>query len=180
MNGYNPMIDYQRNRLLAQQATLQQQLANLEQMNPQMSYQMPTPQPPQTQYFTREVDSFEEAKRVVPNPCEVYVFLDGKAGKIYLKQMNTDTGRSDYLIYNLDTSGQNVPKDPMAIIDERLEKIENFLGGLKNESISGNAENEPGGDKSNGGFAGTNNGEVPEAKSAAVQNDSANAVRKKR
>jgi len=185
MNGYNPMLDYQRNRILAQQAALQQQLANLEQMNPPMyqqpmSAQNPSPQPPQTRYFTQEVASFDEAKRAVPNPGEVYVFMDGNAGKIYLKQMNTDTGRSDYLVYTLDTSGQSVPKDPMSVIDERLRKIEDFLGGLRNESVPGNAKNGADGGESNGGVAVADDVEVSETKSAAVRDDTENGERKKR
>ena len=185
MNGYNPMMDYQRNRLLAQQSAIQQQLASLDQMNPPMyqqqaNFQNPSPQPPQTRYFTQEVASFDESKRAVPNPGEVYVFMDGNAGKIYLKQMNTDTGRSDYLVYTLDTSGRDAPKDPMAVIDERLRKIEDYLGGLRNESVPGSAENGTGGGESDVGLAVADDGEAPKAESAAVRDGAENGQRKKR
>lgn len=138
MNGYNPMLDYQRNRLLAQQAAIQAELNNLNQfsqMNPQQAPQNPL----QTQYFAKEVGGFDETKRIIPNPSEIYIFLDSANGKIYLKQMNSETGKSDYLFYNLDTSEKNIQKDPLALIDERLSKIESQIGGLY-ESVSGNEQ----------------------------------------
>lgn len=144
MNGYNPMIDRRRNELLAQEMIIQQELANIDkynqtQMMSQAQMQQPTAQPPQTRYYAKEVETFDEAKKTIPNVGEVYIFLDGKAGKIYLKQLNPDTGRSDYLTYALDQSEQQAEKDPITLIDERLSKIESSIGGLY-ESISGNAK----------------------------------------
>ena len=99
MNGYNPMLDYQRNQLLAQQAAIQNQLAQLGQ--PPAQYQ-PNPQPPAPQYFVREVASFEDVKRVPPDPCATYLFPDTTTGKIYMKRLNSDTGRSEYFVYALE------------------------------------------------------------------------------
>lgn len=137
VNGYNPMIDYQRNQLLAQQAMIQQQLSQLGQMSPQQNYQ-PQTNPLQTQYFAKEVNGFDETKRVIPNPSEIYIFLDSNAGKIYLKQMNSENGRAEYLTYNIDKT-DDTAKDPIEAINERLSAIESKIGGLY-ESVSGNAK----------------------------------------
>lgn len=139
MNGYNPMLDYQRNRLLAQQAAIQAELNNLNQLS-QMNPQQAPQNPLQTQYFAKEVGGFDETKRIIPNPSEIYIFLDSANGKIYLKQMNSETGKSDYLFYNLDTSEKNIQKDPLALIDERLTNIEKAIGDMRNESVSGNEQ----------------------------------------
>lgn len=135
MNGYNPMIDYQRNQLMAQQAMLQQQLAQLNQMQQPMNPQ----NQPQTQYFVKEIDGFDDAKKIVPNFGEIFILLDSNNGKIYLKQMNPDSGKSDYLFYNIDNSEKEETKDPIAIINDRLTNIEKAIGDLRNESVSSNA-----------------------------------------
>lgn len=132
---YNPMIDYKRNELMAQQAMIQQQLAQLNQMTPQMNQ---VSVPANTQYFVKEIASFEEAKRIVPNLGQIYVLINSKDGKIYLKQINPDTGRSDYLFYNIDNAEENIEKDPITLIGERLSNIEKSIGELRNESVSGN------------------------------------------
>lgn len=153
MNGYNPMLDYQRNRLLAQQAAIQAELNNLNQLSqtpPQYQSQI---NPLQTQYFAKEVNGFDETKRVVPNPSEIYIFLDSNAGKIYLKQMNSENGRAEYLTYNIDKSANGTPKDPIEQINERLTAIEKQIGGLY-ESVSGNAEIQPVQGKPNGNVDG--------------------------
>lgn len=128
---YNPMIDYQRNQLMAQQAMIQNQL---NQMN--MQYQPPQ-NPLQTQYFAKEVNGFEETKRIVPNPSEIYIFIDGTSGKIYLKQMNSENGRSEYISYSMDKVER--AKDPIEQINERLIRIEEKIGG-RYEPVSANAD----------------------------------------
>lgn len=128
---YNPMIEYQRNQLMAQQAMIQNQL---NQMN--MQYQPPQ-NPLQTQYFAKEVNGFEETKRIVPNPSEIYIFIDGTSGKIYLKQMNSENGRSEYISYSMDKVEQ--AKDPIEQINERLIRIEEKIGG-RYEPVSANAD----------------------------------------
>ena len=128
---YNPMIEYQRNQLMAQQAMIQNQL---NQMN--MQYQPPQ-NPLQTQYFAKEVSGFEETKRIVPNPSEIYIFIDGTSGKIYLKQMNSENGRSEYISYSMDKVER--AKDPIEQINERLIRIEEKIGG-RYEPVSANAD----------------------------------------
>lgn len=136
---YNPMIDYKRNELMAQQAMIQQQLAQLNQMTPQIQMNQPVNVPANTQYFVKEVAGFDEAKRIVPNLGQVYVLINSKDGKIYLKQLNPDTGKSDYLFYNVDNAEENIEKDPITLIDERLSNIEKAIGDMRNESVSSNA-----------------------------------------
>lgn len=134
--NYNPMLEYQRNQLLAQQAMIQNQLSQLNQMTPQMNQ---VNVPANTQYFVKEINGFEEAKRIVPNLGQIYVLINSKDGKIYLKQINPDTGRSDYLFYNIDNAEESTEKDPITLIGERLTNIEKAIGDMRNESISGNA-----------------------------------------
>ena len=116
---------------MAQQAMIQTQL---NQMN--MQYQ-PQQNPLQTQYFAKEVNGFEETKRIVPNPSEIYIFIDGTSGKIYLKQMNSENGRSEYISYSMDKVER--AKDPIEQINERLIRIEEKIGG-RYEPVSANAD----------------------------------------
>ena len=134
--NYNPMLEYQRNQLLAQQAMIQNQLSQLNQMSPQMNQ---VNVPANTQYFVKEINGFEEAKRIVPNLGQIYVLINSKDGKIYLKQINPDTGRSDYLFYNIDNAEESTEKDPITLIGERLTNIEKAIGDMRNESVSSNA-----------------------------------------
>lgn len=166
---YNPMIEYQRNQLMAQQAMIQNQL---NQMN--MQYQPPQ-NPLQTQYFAKEVNGFEETKRIVPNPSEIYIFIDGTSGKIYLKQMNSENGRSEYISYSMDKVER--AKDPIEQINERLIRIEEKIGG-RYEPVSANADGaESGGrDKRNAQEpVGADEG----AESAGIQPGTADDKRKK-
>ncbi len=169
MNGYNPLLDYQRNQLMAQQAMIQSQL---NQMN--MQYQPPQ-NPLQTQYFAKEVNGFEETKRIVPNPSEIYIFIDGTSGKIYLKQMNSENGRSEYISYSMDKVER--AKDPIEQINERLIRIEEKIGG-RYEPVSANADGAEsgGGDKRNAQEpVGADEG----AESAGIQPGTADDKRKK-
>lgn len=169
MNGNNPLLDYQRNQLMAQQAMIQNQL---NQMN--MQYQPPQ-NPLQTQYFAKEVNGFEETKRIVPNPSEIYIFIDGTSGKIYLKQMNSENGRSEYISYSMDKVER--AKDPIEQINERLIRIEEKIGG-RYEPVSANADGaESGGrDKRNAQEpVGADEG----AESAGIQPGTADDKRKK-
>lgn len=137
--NYNPMLEYQRNQLLAQQAMIQNQLSQLNQMTPQIQMNQPVNVPANTQYFVKEINGFEEAKRIVPNLGQIYVLINSKDGKIYLKQINPDTGRSDYLFYNIGNAEESTEKDPITLIGERLTNIEKAIGDMRNESVSGNA-----------------------------------------
>ena len=162
--SYNPMLDYQRNQLLAQQAMIQNQL---NQMNQQFQ-----PNPLQTQYFAKEVNGFDETKHIIPNPSEIYIFIDGANGKIYLKQMNSENGRAEYLTYKIDTQANVTPKDPMEMINERLSRIEEKIGG-RNESVPVYAEPD-------GGNAESDDRENAVNESADVRQSDANDKRKER
>ncbi len=172
MNGYNPLLDYQRNQLMAQQAMIQQQLNQMNQQYPPVHQN-----PLQTQYFAKEVNGFDETKRIIPNPSEIYIFIDSANGKIYLKQTNSENGRSEYLTYNLDARANETPRDPMEQINERLTRIEEKIGG-RYESVSANADGaESGGrDKRNAQEpVGADEG----AESAGIQPGTADDKRKK-
>jgi len=137
MNNYNPMFDYQRNNLLAQQQMIQNQL---NQMNAQHSSFSPYPQPQQGQYFTKQVGSIDEAKAFPIDPNVVYMFPDTGTGKIYLKKLNTDNGKSEFYVYSPSLEGETIvdKNDPNEIIIKRLDDIEKSIGGIY-ESISKNA-----------------------------------------
>lgn len=151
MNPYNPMMDYQRNSLMAQQNMLQNQLNQQYQQ-----YQRPTfnpyPQPQQPQYFIKQVGSVEEAKGFPIDPNVIYLFPDTGTGRIYLKKLNTENGRSEIYIYNpsQETEDTVVAKDdPMEGIGRRLDAIDERIGGLY-ESISRLATDRGGHEESDG------------------------------
>lgn len=173
---YNPMIDYKRNELMAQQAMIQQQLAQLNQMTPQMNQ---VNVPANTQYFVKEIAGFEEAKRIVPNLGQIYVLINSKDGKIYLKQINPDTGRSDYLFYNIDNAEESTEKDPITLIGERLTNIEKAIGDMRNESVSGNAAVPELSEKPDERTLAESAGADESAESASLSAGSANDKRKK-
>ena len=87
------------------------------------------------------VTSIEEAKAAQMDFVSTNIYLDTGTGKIYLKRMGND-GKPQFLTYTLENE---VQENPLAEINERLSNIENFLGGLKHESVSGNAGNEQSG-----------------------------------
>lgn len=174
--NYNPMLDYQRNQLLAQQAMIQNQLSQLNQMTPQMNQ---VNVPANTQYFVKEINGFEEAKRIVPNLGQIYVLINSKDGKIYLKQINPDTGRSDYLFYNIDNAEESTEKDPITLIGERLTNIEKAIGDMRNESVSGNAAVPEPCEKSDERNLAESAGADESTESANVSAGSANDKRKK-
>lgn len=94
----------------------------------------PPQTPPQPQIASRFVTNIEEAKAALIDPLSINVFMDSANGKIYIKKMG-DKGLSEFYIY----SAEEAQKDPITQINERLSKIELFLGGLNDKSISGNA-----------------------------------------
>ena len=89
---------------------------------------------PQPQINSRFVTSIDEARASMIDAFSTNLFVDTSTGKIYLKKVNNN-GQADFFIYAIE--GQ--PKDPMKEINERLTKIENYIGG-KYESVSDNAE----------------------------------------
>lgn len=176
MNGFNPMLDYQRNQLMAQQAMIQNQLNQMNQMQPPQAQFNPYPQQNnQPQFFIRQVGSIEEAKGFPVDPNTMYFFLDTGNGKIYMKQLNTNNGKSDFYTYTVHE--QVTPEkqsDPMAEINQRLSNIENIIGGLYGKSVSSNESNA----KSNELSSATNDGKVQKSKSSDVSASSTNGKRK--
>lgn len=171
MNNFNPMLDYQRNQLMAQQAMIQNQLNQMNQMQPPQAQFSPYPQNNQPQFFVRQVGSVDEAKGFPVDPNTMYFFLDTGNGKIYMKQLNTSNGKSDFYTYTVQE--QVTPEkqsDPMAEINQRLSSIEKIIGGLYDKSISSNAGNA----ESDGDGSATNVRKNEKPKSSNVQSGSAN------
>lgn len=177
MNNFNPMLDYQRNQLMAQQAMIQNQLNQMNHMNPANQPQFnPYPQNNQPQFFVRQIGSVDEARSYPVDPNAMYFFLDTGTGKIYMKRLNTDNGKSEFFTYSLQENIEEKKIDPMEQINLRLTNIENIIGGIANgESVSSNAGNE----KSNGNIAETNVGKVQKSKSSDVSTSSENDTREK-
>ena len=173
MNNYNPMLDYQRNQLIAQQAMIQNQL---NQMNhtPQMQFN-PYPQNTQPQFFVRQVGSVDEAKGYPIDPSTIYFFPDIGTGKIYLKRLNTENGKSEFFTYGLQEEKPVEEKsDPIDQINARLANIEKIIGGKKyDESVSGNE----GCTKSSGNASRAGNGKVQKSKPTDVQPDTTDGER---
>lgn len=175
MNGYNPMLDYQRSQLMAQQAMIQSQLNNINHSQQQFS---PYPQNnAQPNFFVRQVGNIEEAKGYPVDPNTMYFFLDTGNGKIYLKQLNMGNGRSDLFTYSVDEATDIKTEDTMTQINSRLANIEKFLGGLKNgESVSNDGDVK----QSHGLYAESNAGKIQKPESADVSAGAENGARKKR
>jgi len=191
MSGFNPIIDYQRNNLLAQQAMINNQLNQLNQMNNgQMyspppnqftPYSPPQPQNNQPQFFVRPVGNIEEAKSFPIDPGIMYFFPDVAAGKIYFKQMNMKDGKSDFYTYAVQENvTAEVKTDPIEEIRGKLTNIENqirALGALYDKSVSGITGSTAGNAASNAGNAGSNDVSVSESKPADVSANSRHGKR---
>ena len=173
MNNFNPMLDYQRNQLMAQQAMIQNQLNQLNHANQQPQFN-PYPQSNQPQFFIRQVGSVDEARGYPVDPSTMYFFLDTGTGKIYMKRLNTDNGKSEFYTYALQESIEEKKQDPMEQINNRLSNIENIIGGLYGKSVSNDERNE----KPNSTNDESGTGKNAKSKSAEIQSDSANDKRK--
>lgn len=104
-------------------------------MNPPQQQWLPFPPQPQLpQISTHFVSSIEEAKNAIADPLCIHIFMDSASGKIYVKKMG-DKGISEFFVY----SQEEAPKDPMTEINLRLSKLEHFIGGLNDKSISSDA-----------------------------------------
>ena len=177
MNPYNPMLDYQKNQLLAQQQMIQNQLNQLNQQR--QSFQPYPVQNQSEQFFIKQVGSIDEAKSYPVDPSIIYLFPDTGTGKIYLKRLNTDNGKSELFIYSPevvskdDLQTKEVSKDDL--LTSRLDSIEKKIGEVY-ESISGfkvHAE-------SAGSHAAANAPENAETEPAEVPAGKSNAGRKER
>lgn len=187
--NYNPMIDYQRNQLLAQQAMIQNQLNQMNHMQsnaapfppypPQQNQfpnysQQPQQQTNNPQFFVRPVGNIDEAKSYPVDPNIIYIFPDTSDGKIYLKQMDMSNGKSMFYIYAMQNIQEEKRSDPMEEIKEKLTKIENILGGqYGNKSIQNVSSDET----SDAGSAAANDGSISEPKSADVSANSRHGKR---
>ena len=91
--------------------------------------------PQQPQIRASFVSSIEEAKASQIDFSSTNLFCDTASGKIYLKRIG-DNGRPQFLTYIIE---EDLQTDPLSEINSRLSNIESVLGGLRNESIPGNA-----------------------------------------
>lgn len=158
--NYNPMLDYQRNNLMAQQQLIQNQLNQLNmQSQPYQNTPSFNPRPQNQQYYIKQIGSIDEAKAFPVDPAIIYLFPDTGTGKIYLKKMNTDNGKSELYTYTPNLEGEDIvdTKDPNEMILKRLDNIEKSIGGIY-ESISDNTKHKTGDVKSNGSNSATNVG----------------------
>lgn len=173
--NYNPMLDYQRNQLLAQQAMIQNQLNQMNyHQQPQAQFN-PYPQNNQPQFFVRQVGNIEEAKSYPVDPNTMYFFLDTGNGKIYMKQLNSNNGKSDFYSYVLQENIVEEKKiDPIEEIKTKLNDIQYKIGELYGKSISSISSNK----KSNGNVTETNAGQDAKTKSADVSTSSTDDKRK--
>ena len=152
------------------------------QMNPQFNqpYQLQLPFPPQQpqvpQIHCNWVSGIEEAKAAQMDFVATNIYLDTSTGKIYLKRMG-DNGKPQFLSYVIENDVPDT-KDPLLEINSRLSNIENFLGGLRNEPISGNAGSRQPAAVSNTTVT-EQNEYHDEAKSTGFSKDAGNGWRKK-
>ena len=92
------------------------------------------PQQQEPKVVTYSVESAEQLSGITPMPNTIYMGINKKDGKIYLRSMNND-GLMEVKTYSLVTE-QTKKTDTQEILD-RLTKIENKLNiGVVNESTS--------------------------------------------
>lgn len=155
---YNPMLEYQRNQLLAQQASIQSQLNQLNQMG-QVNQYAPVQQQPQ--FIVRQVGNIEEAKGFPVDPISTFLFVDTGSGHIYLKRLNPSNGKSDFFVYGVDEEKPHA--DPIGQINERLARIEEIIGGRNDKPVPVDAEPDGRGAKRTAGEnAHSESADVPE------------------
>lgn len=157
MNTYNPMLDYQRNQLLAQQSMIQNQLNQLN----QRSF---NPYPQSEPFQIKQVGSIEEVKGFPVEPSIMYLFPDTGTGYIYLKKLNTDNGKSEIITYRPENSEKHT--DPVI---ERLDSIDKHIGAVYESISSIKVSTEP-----TGSNATADAGEDAKVKPSKVRTDSAN------
>lgn len=170
MNMYNPMLDYQRNNLLAQQQMIQNQLNQMPQSQATFN---PYPQP---QYFIKQVGSMEEVRGFPIDPNVIYLFPDTGTGKIYLKKLNTDNGKSEVYVYTPSQEGGEsvVEESSSNDIIKRLDTIDERIGGLY-ESVSRLSSDARLREESHRDYADEHVEKDAKPKSSKIQSDRANA-----
>ena len=125
----NPVNDfYMRNAMYQQQQPYQQE------------FNFPPPQPRLPPIHATWVTSKEEARASHTDDfLATNIFLDTSSGKLYLKRMDNN-GKAQFLTYVVEEPVEDA--DPLVAINSRLSKIENFIGGLNDKSISSNVSNQ--------------------------------------
>ena len=93
--------------------------------------------PQQPQLNSRFVTNIEEAKASMIDAISTNLFVDTSTGKIYLKKLNNN-GQADFFVYAIEE--QKPPKDPLEEINTRLTRIENYIGGLNDKSVSNDVQ----------------------------------------
>ena len=96
--------------------------------------------PQQPTLNSRFVTNIEEAKASMIDAISTNLFVDTSTGKIYLKKLNNN-GQADFFVYAIEE--QKPPKDPLEEINTRLTRIENYIGGLNDKSVSNDVKSEP-------------------------------------
>lgn len=109
--------------------------------NPQPMYPQFNPMPNynQPQFKINQVSNIEEARAFIVDPISTYLFVDYNSGKIYMKKMNNN-GLADFYTFTVEQNKQETKINPLDEINQRLLNIENKLGGINVQSLSGNAE----------------------------------------
>ena len=128
--------------------------------------------PQQAQLNCRYVTNIEEAKASMIDAISTNLFVDTSTGKIYVKKLNNN-GQADFFVYAIEE--QKKPKDPLEEINERLTKIENYIGGQNDKSVSDDVKSEP---VSKPTFA-EQNERYDETESTSVSEDAGNGWWKK-
>ena len=126
------------------------------------------PYPQQPQINSRFVTNIEEAKAALIDGISTNLFVDTSTGKIYLKQVNNN-GQADFFVYSI----EEAPKDPLIEINSRLTRIENYIGGSNDKSVSSDV----GSDKSKSVHQSAvteQNEYYDEAKSSSISKDAGN------
>ena len=111
-------------------------------MYPYQQQWLPFP-PQQPQINSRFVTNIEEAKASMIDGISTNIYVDTSTGKIYVKKLNNN-GQADFFVYAIEE--QKPPRDPLEEINDRLTKIENYIGGKNVQSVSndvGYAKSEP-------------------------------------
>lgn len=98
--------------------------------------QFPPVQPQVPQIRANWVSSVEEARASQIDFVSTNLFCDTANGKIYLKRIGND-GKPQFITYAIEEDVKQT--DPLSEINSRLMNIENFIGGLRNESVSSHA-----------------------------------------
>lgn len=155
-------------------------MRNAQQMYQQPPYQQqfnfPPPQPRLPPINATWVTSIEEAKAAHNDLLATNIFLDTSSGKLYMKRMDND-GKAQFLTYIIEEPV--ITPDPIAEINKRLMKLEDFIGGLHDKSIPGNAGTQQSTAVPNTAVA-EQNANYDETKSTGFSKDAGNDKWKKR